>query len=290
MYLYPVLTYLLAAAVIVQFVFSCLALTPDDTLFDNEFNTIVNKYKLDITPSDWIIALLPIVYVLQVVGLVYLISNIFRSGGSQGYPAYEDPQFIPHSTLFAATVITVHNFLWMWVFTEDNMQLSTMIIWFALAMQVGVITVTGISLENATEELEDDDRGRDVWITRLVILEAMFVQAVWFLSASLYCTGILLVHVWSDWHQDTVTIISQIIFGLLFGIWAVVDMTFLDKYFRYNMAPYLSYILILIAILDNANPTPVLTILLIVIGGVVNDPKVIFPGIQTHQGRLTRDV
>ncbi|GAB1610504.1 uncharacterized protein LOC115221566 [Argonauta hians] len=205
------------------------------SLFNQTISEVSRKYSSSITPAPQTFIIWSVIYLWQVIWLVYGMSLVCRR--QSGNLLYVFPPILTTTFYFAYAANNVFTIAWTFVWTRELLGVS-------LAMLVGAVLCLYLSLYCVFKNLYKflnllykEGLGTDVWLMRLVVQNGLAMYATWSTFATLLNFTIVL---FEDFGIDknmagTVTLALAALFMLL---WFMLDCIILDKYVRYTFTPY----------------------------------------------------
>ncbi|XP_067687764.1 uncharacterized protein [Haliotis asinina] len=238
----------------------------------NEVQDISDKYAIEITPASPTFSIWGIIFVWQALWMLYGSINICRKAPNG--PVYVSPTLL-RPLLFLTSALNWAVVLgWSFLFDREYLWLSMV---FLLLTYLSTYICLGLSYRDmASHESTLVDQGRtvDVWLVRVLVQNGLATYAAWCTIATLLNLAAALAY-----ERDfTITprTSSTISLGILAGelvLFSISDWTFLDKYTRYTVTPYLVLIVALSgSIAQNWQPGAVnstFTVVLLVMSVIV---------------------
>jgi len=254
---------LLAASLILVATFAVNALSsvPNHQKFGFKY-TIANvsrMFSTEITPADYTFAIWGLIYILQIVWLVYGWSFVCR----QSVPSAISP-----FTYFAYCIVNLTNIAWIYVWDNILIEVASGVL-FASAISLYVtLGSAAYFLYKQTPALAKDSP-TDLYVARILVLNSLAVYATWVTIASLIGLTTVLQYFTALGAVNAGTV-SLVALALFLALYFALENTILDRYLRYVGIVYPVVIWALSGVLvahwgaTDEGPNPVLTLILLV--------------------------
>ncbi|XP_048236560.1 uncharacterized protein LOC124126496 [Haliotis rufescens] len=209
-----------------------------------DIKDISDKYAVEITPASPMLAIWWVIFVWQGLWMVFALINICRK--SRHGPVYVSPVLLS-PTLFLTSALNWGVVLgWSLLFDREYLWLAFA---FLLLTCLSTYICLGLSYRDMAAHrptLVKEGRRVDVWLVRVLVQNGLAMYAAWCTFATLLNLAAALAYA-RDFGISPRTS-STISLGILAGelvLFAISDWTFLDKYSRYTVSPYLVLIVAL---------------------------------------------
>ncbi|XP_014781962.1 uncharacterized protein LOC106877549 isoform X1 [Octopus bimaculoides] len=204
-------------------------------LFNQTIADVSRKYSSSITPASQTFFIWSIIYLWQVVWLLYGMSLICRSRSN--HYLYVFPPILSTTFYIAFAVNNIFTIAWTFVWIHEMLQV-------ALAMLAASVISLYLSLYCSFKNLYKflnllykEDLGTDVWLMRILVQNGLSFYATWSTFATLLNFAIVLSNS-GGINKNMAGTISLGIAALLMLLWFMLDCIILDKYVRYTFTPY----------------------------------------------------
>ena len=172
--------------VVLMFIVNGLAASPEaaEVGLGNGTTAISNEHCLEITPAGWTFSIWGVIYAWQALWIVYGWTFVFR-------PSF--PKSIMFLTYNFYTGANIFNIIWSYVWGNDYAQVGYPIIALFSVLLYSTISVQAIWLYKVTPTLLAQKKYRiDLYLTRFLVLNGIFVYATWLTAATELNFAILL--------------------------------------------------------------------------------------------------
>lgn len=207
-------------------------------LFLSDTGTISDKYDTKITPAGWTFTIWAFIYIWQIVHLVYSLTLVCRKSSADGQYLYVSPGHIHFSFYIVYIINNIINIAWIFTFDREMMEVA-MVALFLITFSIyicGVLVCRYLSRAGAA--LEAAGNVKDIWMTRLFVLNGLAFYGTWCTIASLLNLGIVL--------QYTANVDEMVVAWLCLGIltaelvaWFILETFVFDKHLRYCFSQYI---------------------------------------------------
>jgi len=206
------------------------------------------EFYLSVTPAGWTFSIWGVIYTLQVLWVILSIAAIFKRG-PEGF-LYLSPSVLPASIFMSYCSANVMNIAWLFAFDRKVLELALVCL-FAIA--VSAWTTVALSFwAFETHRARMEKEFHRIWTIafRVALQNGVAMYATWTSIATL----LNLAHVmtYSGGVKETAsstTVLSLLLIELI--VFAALDFALLDRFFRYLLTPYITFIVALIGSLTN---------------------------------------
>ena len=239
---YPVLAVLNLIVLGVSFVFTGLFNAPDGQLFP--LNATTYDYTTEAAPADWVFNIWYFIYTSQTIWALYTLFNLCRGSGlGEEYQMYNDPEFIPSTFLLFSVLANALHITWTLLVANGHLIYSVIILSVYTVAVLGMLVIINMSLRLYSEELAHDGRMFEVWFSRFLISDWIALQGFWLIIEILISTSSILVYIEDliDSYQSGIASMSMM--ACIIAVWFFLEVSMLDNYTRYSVAPYIAAII-----------------------------------------------
>lgn len=210
-------------------------------LYESDTGTISDLYDTKITPAGWTFTIWAFIYIWQIVHVVYSLTLLCRRGANGQY-LYVSPGHMHYSFYIVYMINNIFNIGWIFVFDRSannpDMLYGAMILLWLITFTIYVCGVIVCKyLSNAGAVLESTGNVKDIWFTRLFVLNGLVFYGTWCTIASLLNFSIVL--------QYKAGVDNYVCAWLCLGIltaelaaWFVLETFVFDRHLRYCFSQY----------------------------------------------------
>lgn len=216
---------------VLLFIANGLAASPDAADFGlgNGTTAISNEHCLEITPAGWTFSIWGVIYAWQALWIVYGWSFVFR-------PSF--PRSIVFLTYNFYTVANILNIVWTYIWGNDYAQVGYPIIALFSIFLYSTISVQAIWLYKATPALLAKKKyWIDLYLTRFLVLNGIFVYATWLTAATELNFAILLQDYIGYERQASATAALSVL-TVVIVLYFILENTVLDRFLRFVFIVY----------------------------------------------------
>ncbi|XP_013413395.1 uncharacterized protein LOC106175794 [Lingula anatina] len=247
-----------------------------NALFLNNTGDVSDAYYLEITPAGWTFSIWGIIYFWQVCFLIYALVSLCRKG-PKGY-LYVNPGLLPAGTFIFYIVNNLCNISWLFLWDRQILWGALIVIALMPFTLWVALVFCHLRLDSIAYQLIGMNSGKDIWLIRFLVQNAMAFYATWVTIATLLNLSMVLSYVTKAVTQDVACTIALGILSAEITTWFILETFVLDRYVRYTFAPYPVIIMALIGSMSkNWDPTKrnsIFTAVLLGIAGVLTIVKV----------------
>ena len=242
-------------------------------LFLNDTGAISDKFYLSITPAGWTFSIWGVIYVWQVLFLLYGLSTICRRGPHKGY-LYYDPGHVPGIVYFLYVSNMALNVSWLFIF--DRQQILPALIVIALlpfSLYIMLFFTCKAVVDHGMALIEAGMK-KEIWLTRILVHNAFGMYAAWTTIATLLNLAMVLTYYPGvDLAEDVASSISLGILAFELLFYSFIDFFLIDRYVRFLLTPYLVVPVALIGSIaknwDITQRNSIITAALLAISGMI---------------------
>lgn len=257
-------------------------------LYESNTGAISDAYNTQVTPAGWTFTIWAFIYIWQLVHIIYSHTLLCRRNAT-GYH-YVSPGHI-HPSFYAVYIINcLLNLGWIFLFDRQYMEVAFV---FLLAIACTIYacgTIVCWSLNKAGAAMEQLAMVKDIWMTRILVLNGLAFYGTWCTIATLLNFSIVLQY---RANLDGVTV-AWISLGLLTAeiiVWFVLENFVFDRHLRYCFSQYIVLPIALGGILSkNYTPdTPHMSyvLFLLALSGALGLTKVIVIAVRSWRCPIT---
>jgi len=239
-----------AVLLVITLVFNGLSTGNAPGLYLSSQRNLSDEYYLSVTPAGWTFSIWGVIYLFQVLWAILSIAIIFKKG-SDGY-LYLTPAVFPASIFMAYMAGNSMNIAWLFSFDRKVLELALVCL-FAIAFSLWLLV--GISLwalHRHRGQMQKEFHW--VWTSaiRVALQNGVAMYATWTSIATLLNLAHVMVYRGSvDETAGSTAVLSLLLVELI--VFALVDFVVIDRYFRYLLTPYITFIVALIGSLTNGH-------------------------------------
>lgn len=237
--LYPILAIFNLVAMLVSFAINGLSGSgPDGTVFKNKTGDLSDYFYTAITPAGWTFSIWGVIYTWQALWVIYTVINICRKAPS-GEPAYSNPAFIPWSLFLLASATSGLGIAWLISFDRLELEVAfTCLILYSLGTYASLL-VSYRALDQASPELAQQGRIKDIWLTRGLIHNGVAMLATWVSVATVLNLAMVLTYSGDKIASvEGAATAGLTVLTLEVALFAATDLLLLDRWTRYTLTPY----------------------------------------------------
>lgn len=247
----PRIALILSSALVLglTLMFNGLSTGGDGTgLFLSNQANLSDQFYLSITPAGWTFSIWGIIYLFQVCWVIISIAAIFVRG-SDGY-LYVRPEVFPVTTFLFYIFGNLMNISWLFAFDREILILSLFFILFIAVSMWAVVTFSMTAFHRQNGQMQKQFHW--LWTTgiRVCLHNGVAMYATWTSIATLLNLAHVFVYRGEILESSASTAILVILLVELI-VFAIVDVAFVDRYFRYLVTPYITFIIALIGSATN---------------------------------------
>ncbi|PAA74131.1 hypothetical protein BOX15_Mlig022351g1 [Macrostomum lignano] len=202
-----------------------------------------NLTASSLTPPGWAFSIWAVIYLYQGAMLAYCWSLLFRRS-SHGEPLCCVPGLLPVGFLVAHCISSVFNIAW--VFLADRVPMSkplltpqTLVLFF-LAISIWICLAFSLQqLQANGQELQSEGLGKEYWLVIGLIQNSCGLYVGWTSIASFLNLDVAIVNL-AGYPAENSSLLCLCQVCLLLGMYIVADFSFLDRYMRFVIAPYVT--------------------------------------------------
>lgn len=248
-------------------------------LYKSDTGTISDKYNTKITPSGSTFTIWAFIYTWQLTHVVYSLTLLCRKN-SDGQYLYLRPGHIHFSFYIVFMINNAFNIGWIFLFDRELMEVALVfLILIAVTLYIcGVIVCR--SLYQAGGELERLKTVKDIWLTRLLLINGLAFYGTWCTIATLLNLSIVLQYKASVDQYVCAWIALGVLTAELLA-WFILETFVFDRHLRYCFSPYIVLLVAFSGVItkhyDASSPEPYLYFVfaLLAVSGVLAIVKII---------------
>lgn len=237
--LYPALAILNLVVMIASFAFNGLSGSgPDGVIFKNSTSDLSKYFYTAITPAGWTFSIWGFIYTWQALWVIYSVINICRKGPG-GKPTYSNPEFIPSILLVLAATTSALGVAWLISFDRLELEIAFVaLILYSLGMYASLV-FSYRALDAASPYLVQQNRTREIWLTRGLVHNGLGIQGTWVSVATLLNFAMVLTYSGEKVASvDDAATYALSVLTVEIAVFAFTDLVFLDRWTRYTLTPY----------------------------------------------------
>lgn len=204
-------------------------------LFNQTIADVSRKYSSSITPASQTFFIWSIIYLWQVVWLLYGMSLICRS--RMNNYLYVFPPILSTTFYFAFGVSNLFTIAWTFVWIREMLQVALAMLAVSVLSLYLCLYCSFKNLYKFLNLLYKEDLGTDVWLMRILVHNGLAFYATWCTFATLLNFAIVLFESCGI-NKNMAGTITLGIAALFMLLWFMLDCIILDKYVRYTFTPY----------------------------------------------------
>ena len=217
-----------------------------DNASDLELQPVGNvsdKYPLDVTPAGWTFAIWGVIYVWQLLWLLYGWRFVLRPSSAR---------IIPLLTYVLFSVSCLLNIGWIYAFTNEQLALSFVLLFLISVSLYATIGVSVVVFYYRVEHLKRQEQKVDLVLTTALLHNGLAVYATWTSVATLLNLGFIMQYT-GDNRVDSTAVGIVILTILLLEeiVWFLLENSVLDRFVRYIFTIYPVLIWALAGVLSN---------------------------------------
>lgn len=227
-----------------------------DLIYANKTITLLGrKYTTFITPAGWTFTIWTFIYAWQLLHVVYNLSLIVRKTNGGNY-LYVFPGHV-HWPFYFMFIIN-NGFItgWIFVFINEMVVVSFVFLLLGTLSLVACGIIVCLSLNRAGSVLERSGNKKDVWFTRLILLNGLAFYGTWGAVATVinllqvlkYDAGV------ADDYQCAWIGLGIVTFLVI--TWFVLETFVLDWHLRYVFSQYITLIVAFTGVYTRPYNTP----------------------------------
>jgi len=220
---------------VINLIFNGLAGTGSAAkLFPRSVGEASDHFPLEMTPVGATFSIWALIFVYQLIWLIYAVSTLFRNGDQMNIL----------SNKFYLSFITNSIFVTIWLFVWTRLEAvpSFVVITIAqvfLDIAIG-IACTDLADYEATHEVSHANK-LDVFCQRMLVQNGLLFYGGWTTVATLINTAVVFAYELGA-STETASLIALSFLGVLLLIWFVVENFVLEKYTKYTCTEYVALI------------------------------------------------
>ncbi len=216
---------------VVLFIVNGIAASPEAAAvgLGNGTTAIFNEHCLEITPAGWTFAIWGVIYLWQVLWILYGWSFVFR-------PTY--PRSIIFLTYNFYTVANLFNIMWSYIWGNNYAQVGYPIIALFSIFLYSTISVQVIWLHKVTPALLARKKyWIDLYLTRFLVLNGIFVYATW-LTAATELNFVILLQDYIGYERQASATAALSVLTVVIILYFILENTILDRFLRFVFIVY----------------------------------------------------
>ncbi len=218
-------------ALVVVFIVNGLAASPNaaEYGFGNNTAAVSNEHCVEITPAGWTFSIWGVIYTWQALWIVYGWSFVFR-------PSF--PRSIVFLTYNFYTIASIFNIIWTYLWGNDYAQVGYPIIaLFSIALY-STVFVQAMWLYEVTPTLLTRKGFKvDLYITRFLVLNGIFVYTTW-LTAATELNFAILLQDYLEYSSQIASTVTLSVLTVVIVLYFVLENTILDRFLRFVFIVY----------------------------------------------------
>ena len=227
----------------------------------------LEKYRLEVTPSDWTFYMTALIYFWQSLWLTYGVSQICRRVNN-GY-FYTMFPILPPDLYVVFSFSLACNVSWLLIWDKQYMEVALV---FVNLMSCTLYICLVVSLRRLNEYgalMVMHNMNRDIWMVRILVQNGLGMFAAWGTVAAMFNFAVVLCF-GTGTKSEVASTVSLSIFMLEIFAWWIFDNFVFDKYLRYLFTPYIVILLSIAGIISkNWDPTKTNALFTVLIFGLV---------------------
>lgn len=204
----------------------------EDLGFKDTVGNISDRYRLQVTPAGWTFSIWAVIYVWQLLWLIYGWSFVFRP---------KSAKIIPLLTYVLFTISCAFNIGWIYAFTNSELIVAFVLLFLLTLTLYGTIGVSVVVFYYRVEYLKREKQWIDLVVTTALLHNGLAVYATWTSVATLLNMGIIMRYTGPykmDIDATTIGLVVLSILGLEIIVWFLLANTILDRFVRYIFTVY----------------------------------------------------
>jgi len=236
----------LSISFILTAIFNALAGSGNKTFFNSVTGNISDKYELDTTPDGWTFSIWGIIYLAIASTLAFYIFTILKRN-DEGY-IYVNPIVASPTYCLIYGINFLMNLGWIFLWDRELLVVSS---YFLCGIAITNIIAMTLFIRNIVEagNFLKLEQPKIYWTYIVLAFNGHGIYTTWTVIASLLNFTHCLVYRDNVEMQTAVNVNLSMLLVIAIG-WAAIEMTFLDKFARYLVTPYLVVIWALSGILS----------------------------------------
>jgi len=217
-------------------------------MFQSNQANLSDLFYLSVTPAGWTFSIWGVIYTFQVLWVILSILSIFKRG-TQGY-LYLTPGVLPASLFLLYIAANSMNIAWLFAFDRQVLELALVCL-LAIAVPLWVLLALSIrALHHHKGQMQKEfHRGWTIAI-RICLQNGIAMYATWTSIATLLNLAHVMVYRGNvSEASGSTTVLSLLLVELI--VFTLIDYGIIDRYFRYLMTPYITFIVALIGSVTN---------------------------------------
>lgn len=206
-------------------------------LYESNTGAISDAYNTALTPAGWTFTIWAFIYIWQLVHIIYSHTLLCRRT-PEGEYMYMSPAHLHPAFYIVFLVNCLLNLAWIFLFDRQYMEVAFV---FLLAIACTLYASGAIvcwSLSKAGAALERLHRVKDIWLTRILVLNGLAFYGTWCTIATLLNLSIVVQY---RAYVDGTTV-AWLCLGILtaeIGVWFILETFIFDRHLRYCFSQYI---------------------------------------------------
>lgn len=204
---------------------------PQDFGFKNDTGSISDSFYTDITPAGWTFSIWGIIYIFQIVWILYGWSFVFRPNTT--------PTITP-ITYIMYSLCNIINIIWLYLWGNELPQaafpflvLISAALWIAIAIQV--FYLNRIASDPPTKRQKEFKI--DYYLTQFIVINGLAIYSTWTAIATLINFSIVLQY-YGEFNGVNVGTAALCLLAIELIVYFIMENIFLDRFLRFVFIVY----------------------------------------------------
>ena len=203
----------------------------------------LDKYRLDITPSEWTFYTPLLIYMWQAAWLSYGVSTVIRQ--THGQFMYIILPILPSDLYIMFAFGLACNVTWLTIWQRQFFEVALIFVVLMTFILAACFYISVRCLADYGNVMTSCGQSTDVWYVRILVQNGLAMFATWGSVASLFNMTIVMTYSNGRRSNENLTSVIAISFLLLQTAgWSVLDTWLRERHLRYVFTPYLVVLLV----------------------------------------------